>query len=296
MLDFRKTEIEDGEWITKLLRATGKESYEYCFGNLFCWGSAYGSKITRYKDFLVSADFIDEPSYAFPMGSGNLKEVVEAIRNDASERGVTLSFFGLTQDDKRKLRELYDGEFVFSEDRDYFDYIYRQSDLANLEGKKYHGKRNHISAFEKDGNWEYEEITEGNIQECIEMNKAWLSVNTDKDAVDMSREQTALALAFSYYRELQFKGALLRKNGQTVAFTMGEEINEGLFCTHFEKAFSSVRGAYPMINREFARRTLSGYEFINREEDAGDEGLRKAKLSYRPSKLLVKYTAQLNER
>ena len=196
--------------------------------------------------------------------------------------------------DKAVLEELYPERFTFTEDRDSFDYIYSREDLVLLSGKKYHSKRNHIAFFEKQ-EYQYEELNDKNLSECLSMNAVWIEKNSDKFYDGIDKEQWALTRAFEHYDELGYKGALLRRDGQVVAFTLGEEMNDNMFCTHFEKAFSDIRGAYPTINREFAKRTLTGYKYINREEDTGDEGLRKAKLSYKPVKLLVKYKAIYNE-
>ena len=295
MLDFRMIQLSDKDWITRLLRESGKEDCEYCFGNIFTWGPIYSSRIAKINDFFVSADMGEEPCYFFPLGTGDVKPVIDEMINDAHGRGVQFALYGVSEKDKLCLEEFYPNMFSFLEDRDSFDYIYSQSDLAFLQGKKYHSKRNHISFFEKENDYSYEELTDENISECLKMNALWIEKNRDKFYDGLDKEQVALQRALEYYKELCFKGALLRKNGQVVAFTLGEAMNDELFCTHFEKAFSDVRGAYPMINREFARRTLTEFKYINREEDTGDEGLRKAKLSYHPQKLLVKYKAVCNE-
>ena len=295
MLEFRKAELSDKDFIKQLLRSTKRENCEYCFGNIFSWGSVYGTRIAVFNDFLICRGFGKNPAYAFPMGQGDLKSVIDAVMADSKERNERLRFYGVTESDKEALTQLYPDRFTFEEDRSFFDYIYSREKLSALSGKKYHSKRNHIAAFEMDNDWSYEEITDRNISECFEMNEKWLAFNTDKDPVEINNERTALVTSLENFNELELTGALLRKGGQVVAFTIGEEMNEKLFCTHFEKAFADIRGAYPMINREFAKRTLTQYEYINREEDTGDEGLRKAKMSYKPEKLLTKYTAVINE-
>ncbi|MEG1436658.1 MAG: phosphatidylglycerol lysyltransferase domain-containing protein, partial [Oscillospiraceae bacterium] len=160
-----------------------------------------------------------------------------------------------------------------------------------LPGKKFHSKRNHISNFEKTYDWSYEEINKENMQECIEMNRKWEAENKMRNPDGMNKEELAIIRAFDNFDELGFKGGLIRANGEVVAYTMGERLNDNTFCTHIEKAFADIRGAYPIINREFAKNTLTEYEFVNREEDMGIEGLRKAKLSYNPVYLVSKYRA-----
>ena len=270
---------------------TSRENCEYCFGNIFNWSPVYRTYITRFQDYFLAAGMDDDDAYCFPMGHGDLCRVIDALREDAAERGRRLRMFGLTEEDCRRLNAAYPDCFSFSEDRDFFDYIYAQADLATLRGKKYHAKRNHIAAFVRDNAYTYERITPQNLADCVDMAQQWVLRNLDKNPLELAGEQTALARAFRHYDALRLCGALLRVDGKVVAFTIGEAMSETMFCTHFEKAYADVRGAYAMINREFAARELSAYTFINREEDTGDEGLRTAKLHYHPVKLLQKYEA-----
>lgn len=291
MLDFKAPRIEDKQWVSLLMDSTQRENCEYCFGNIFIWSPIYSTYIARFEDYFLAAGMENDGAYCFPMGHGDLRKAIEAVRADAHDRGRQLRFFGVTDADKLALETVCPGEFTFEEDRDFFDYIYRREDLATLSGKKYHAKRNHIAAFERNAPYTYEEIDESNIADCIAMDAVWKAENLDKNPVELEHEQQALMRAFDHYQALDFRGALLRVDGEVAAFTLGEAMGSRIFCTHFEKAFARIRGAYPMINREFAARSLSGFSMINREEDTGDEGLRKAKLSYHPVKLLVKYDA-----
>ena len=291
MLDFKAPHITDRQWVSQLMNSTRRESCEYCFGNIFIWSPIYSTHIARFEDFFLTAGVDSDGIYCFPMGHGDLKKAIEALRADARERGRQLRFFGVTEADKQSLEAVCPGEFLYEPDRDFFDYIYARNDLVTLAGKKYHAKRNHIAAFERNENYTYEVISPSNIADCIAMDAIWKTENLDKNPSELENEQQALMRAFEYYEPLGMRGALLRVDGEVVAFTLGEAMGSHMFCTHFEKAFAHVRGAYPMINREFAARSLSEFPLINREEDTGDEGLRKAKLSYHPVKLLVKYNA-----
>ena len=291
MIDFKAPRIEDRDWVTRLMNSTQRMSCEYCFGNIFIWSPAYYTYIARFKDFFLAAGMDDDGEYCFPMGHGDLREAIDLLHADACERGRQLRLFGVTEADRRLLEAACPGRFAYEEDRDFFDYIYDRQDLATLAGKKYHAKRNHIAAFERDGDYVYERITPDNLAECAAMEDAWKAQNLEKDPVGLENEREALQRAFDHYEALGLRGALLRKGGAVVAFTIGEPMGSHMFCTHFEKAFADVRGAYPMINREFALHELGDYPLVNREEDTGDEGLRKAKLSYHPKQLLVKYDA-----
>lgn len=197
------------------------------------------------------------------------------------------------EEDKELLEKLYPGKFEIKLNRDAFDYVYSSEKLINLSGKKLQPKRNHISYFKKNFNWSYEKITKETIHECLSMSEKWLSENLHKSAEDLEKELKIIRCAFENYDMLGYVGGLIRVDGEVIAYTMGEQLTENTFCVHIEKAFSSIRGAYPMINQQFVQNELSGYKFINREDDVGAENLRKAKLSYAPEILYEKYETRI---
>lgn len=291
MIDFHAPTLADMQWAKPILQRTGYQGCEYTFGNLFMWSGVYQTSIAQHRDFLLAISGSESPSYSFPAGQGDRKDAILALRADAKERGVTFRMHGVTLEEIDWLNENFPNAFAFQARRDDFDYIYSTQSLMDLSGKKYHSKRNHISAFKKTYNWRYEPITQANLEQCAAMNDAWETLNKDKNPDDIAGELRAINHAFHHFFELGFIGGVLYVDDSVVAYTMGEPINDTTFCTHIEKAFASVRGAYPMINNEFAKNALRAYRYVNREEDVGDEGLRKAKLSYQPEILLEKYTA-----
>lgn len=294
MLEFRYPDLNDKQWAKEALNLSQYMGCEYCFGNIFIWSPIYKTKITRYKEYLITkADGGRSPAYCCPVGEGDVEEILSVLIDDARRCGHPFKMFGITAECVAELERLFPGKYTFTPYRDGFDYIYNTEDLIHLAGKKYHGKRNHIAAFEKNNAWSFEAITRENIHECRQMNETWATINREKSPRDLDNEMRAINLAFDHFFDLDFVGGLLRVDGRAVAFTIGEKLNDTTFCTHIEKAYPDIRGAYPMINREFAARCLSQYQYINREEDTGAEGLRKAKLSYYPTMLLEKYNAFL---
>ena len=125
------------------------------------------------------------------------------------------------------------------------------------------------------------------------MSRQWLENNKTDSHEDLINELKIIEAIFESYEELGFVGGLLRVDGKVIAYTMGEELNDEAFCVHFEKAFPDIRGAYAMINQQFVENELSGYKYIDREDDVGLENLRKAKLSYHPAFLFEKYEAAI---
>ncbi len=294
MLEFKAPTMRDKGWVKQAFQASQYNGCEYCFGNVYMWSPVYQTGILRYEDFFLSKGNYYRPSYSCPAGEGDFKAVVERLMQDARECGHAFSMHGVTQPAREKLEALFPDTFDFVPYRGGFDYIYATEDLTNLAGRKYHGKRNHIANFMRDNaDWCYEDITPENLSECLDMTAEWQRANSEKDQEGLSEELVAVLRAFRHYFDLDLKGGLIRTQGKIVAYTVGEELNDDTFCLHIEKAFASTQGAYPMINREFAVRNLSRYQYINREEDMDVEGLRKAKLSYHPAILLEKFRAVL---
>lgn len=291
MLDFRKPVVDDKQWVDECLKYVNSFNCEYTFGNIFVWSTAYRTKICRYKDFLMCRWGKDsEFMYSLPIGKGDFKDAVNQIILDAESNGVTPVIYGVTSNYKKLLDEHFDGKFNYKFDEGYNDYIYSTEKMANLSGKKYHSKRNHITNFKKNNpDWTFEILNENNIPECIVLHTKW--INNHADDEDYSFEFEAVLTAFDNYDKLGFTGGLIRVQGEVIAFTFGERHSDALFVTHFEKAPADVQGAYTIINQEFTKNCLMDFEFVNREEDLGLEGLRKAKQSYNPEIFLEKCVA-----
>ncbi len=290
-MNFHSPTLADKIWVEKAFNSAQTDCCEYCFGNIFMWSEIYDNKILNDSGIFVSADFTDTPVFCYPVGDGDKKATIQKLIDYSKKLGITLEFFGLTEKDKDELNVLFPNQFHTEETRDYFDYVYKSEDLANLVGRKYHSKKNHISYFEKTFDWKYEPINKNNIEQCLLLNDHWEGLNKQKNPEEISEEIEAIKKALNSYFDLDFEGGVLTIQGEIVAFTFGEKLNDNTFCTHVEKAYGNIRGAYQMINREFARQLQDRYEFINREEDTGSEGLRRAKLSYQPHRLVIKYSA-----
>lgn len=293
MLDFQTLTLADRPWVQKILYDANRQGCEYSFCNQFLWIRSDG-KVARFGDFfLARMEFGDKKFYFFPAGQGDLREVVELLRADAGDAPFVMR--GVTEEDKTRLEELFPAKFRFIPKRDYFDYLYPVEKLSDLAGKKLQAKRNHINRFvENNPNWYTVEITKENYHLCQELTEHWYAQRPDED---LSLEKSALGEVFAHWEELGLEGIILYDGEKPVGFSMGNRITQDMFDVNFEKAYASVQGAYPMVNREFARRVREKYpqvQFLNREDDMGLEGLRKAKESYYPD-LLVKYEARWEE-
>ena len=292
MLNFQPVTMADRPWIHEILYAAGRPGCEYSFANLLFWGNRWGG-VCRFGDFLLKeAVYGSGHAYFYPAGQGDVKDAIEALREDAEGKGHSLCLRGVTDTDRMALERLYPGKFSFTANRDAFDYLYPIEKLCTLTGKKLQSKRNHINRFLADnGDWHTEVMTAKTAKTCLSLMEAWYENHHDHKA--LHNERAALETAIEHFDLMGFDGLLLYAGKRLVAFSMGNRLNETYFDVNFEKAYADVQGAYPLINREFARHIADKYpevRFLNREDDMGLEGLRKAKESYNPD-LLVKYKA-----
>ena len=242
-------------------------------------------------------------SYMYPAGSGDIAAAIRALEADAAERGEPLRLVCLTPPQMAELEEFFPGRFTCTADRDGYDYLYDIDRLADLGGKKLHAKRNHIHRFEENNpTWAYEEITPASLPECLEMDQEWYRRSLQREGEveerDLGDEGIALRSAMEHYEALGLEGGLIRVYGEVVAFTIGDRLSADTYDVHFEKAYGELQGAYAMINREFARWVREHHpevKYLNREDDMGVPGLRKAKESYYPDLLVEKHTAILQK-
>ena len=300
MLDFHKPTLEDKQWIDGIFDGTEYFGCFCTFATLWLWNERYFTEVARMGDCLLIRGLNEEDGtyFMYPMGKKyDIESAIALLREDAASRGEHLIIYCAEKWQCDELRAAFPGEFAYEEQRGDFDYIYRSENLINLSGKKFHAKRNHISKFERSyPDWKYEDITHDNARECMEFASSMLELAIEGQDVDtvveLCMENTAIAKALRHFEQLGLTGGLLRVGGRIVAVTIGEPVNSRVFVTHFEKADTNYDGAYTMINNQFAKNRLSGYEYVNREEDMDKEGLRKAKLSYYPDILLEKFSAE----
>lgn len=294
MIDFRRISLSDRDWMIRCIRAKKDISCEYAFGNLYGYGRSKDVYAANCAGCLVSKwDYEKVAYYCFPIGSGDIKTALNEVVKLAKTEKKKAQLFGMTAADAEIFKSVFGDEFEVKPNRNAFDYFYNSEDLIDLKGKKYQPKRNHISFFKRNFNWSYETITKENIPECLEMSRLWLQNNHTDSHEDLEYELKIIEAIFESYEELGFVGGLIRVDGKVIAYSMGEELNDETFCVHFEKAFSDIRGAYPMINQQFVENELKSYKYIDREDDVGLENLRKAKLSYHPAFLFEKYEAAI---
>ena len=293
MIAFRRPTLEDREQLQPIFLAADYRGCEYSFTNIFLWGQQQFAIVEG--ELVLFSHWDGRSMYVYP-GKRNLQKIIDALSADAEERGIPLRLYGLSNESVQELERLYPGRFGFSPNRDGFDYLYDIDRLTGLKGKKLQQKRNHINRFmENHPNWYTRPITKENLDECRALAADWYCLHADGEK-DWTLEKVAISRAFDAFEGLGLEGLALYTEEGMVAMTMGNRLRTDTFDVNFEKSYADIPGAYPLINREFARFIHEKYPEIrslNREEDMGLPGLRTSKLSYHPDELLEKYRGYL---
>ena len=292
------------------LTCTDKVTFDKFFGSRYCEHSGY--TFTNFFMWRKMRDYLraieDDVLYIFssndktlsawqPIGAQEkMQDAITKILRVADELKGDRDFkFALVEKSFAEELENYPhAKFNVTSERDHFDYVYLAQDLINLSGRKFHGKKNHLNAFKKEyPDAKYLPITEEIIPKCREELNIWYETHKRDDDSYIFYEQSAIHEIFDHFAAFKLKGGAILIDGKVAAFTFGERLNSDTAVIHVEKADSNIRGIYVAINQSFVEHEWSNMIYINREEDMGIDGLRQAKKSYRPIKMIEKFNATL---
>lgn len=286
---WKELQLTDRELIESYYEKEPVRNCEFTFANNYLWKPFYPIFFGVVEDNLVFESGEAGMSVSFPLGTADLKRTVDALTEWFGQVGRPFKMHLVSPAQFEKLEAAYPGRFQIEYDRDFADYVYERDKLKNLSGKSLHGKKNHCNKFKKlYPDWRYEPITPENVDACIAMAQEWWELNNFGEGGEKEEEIAVTLSALKNMEVLGLSGGMLYAGGRVVAFTVGEPCGADMFVVHFEKAFADVEGAYSMINQQFVEHEMEGYTYVNREDDAGSEGLRKAKLSYHPVFLMEK--------
>ncbi len=290
---FKDLTLEDKPLFHQLFAQFPPVISEFTFTNLFIWRRAYQTKISRFRNFLCLLSEQGENSYFFPpIGEG---DVVECFQGQlqylggkaASPKIVRVPEAAVTQVDWKA------SGMKAELDRSQCDYVYLTQDLVELKGRKYHRKRNHLKQFQEKYSYQYIPLALEWVPQCLQLQAEWCDLRQCEASPGLLNESLAIKEAFTHFEKLEVKGGAILINGKVEAFTLGDPLNSETIVIHIEKANPAYEGLYPTINQAFLEHEGSGYAYVNREQDLGEEGLRKAKESYFPHHLVNKYTLTL---
>lgn len=302
MIFFRDIDYTDRDLVQQYTLGSECRNCDFNFMNLMSWRFLYNTQVALHRGMLIIRFYFEgKPAYLPPLCpppyvEDTMREEYATVLLDlvaeAESEGHSFLMMGACQGMLGRLQNVLPGQFQATSDRSFTDYIYDRTALETLSGKKLQSKRNHANRFEREyPQYEYRELTPDLVKECWRLEEEWAAKHSDVNArIGADDEQHSMRRVFKHWDELQARGAAILVDSKVVAFTFGGSINYDTFDVCCEKADTDYEGAYAIINREFVRRLPKQYTLINREEDLGLEGLRRAKLSYLPIILLDKYT------
>ncbi len=289
MLEFKRVGTIDFERYNKYRIKDNTIASEGVFMTMFIWNEYYNLSLAENGDFLFIRFDIrgKEPSYFFPIGDGNLEGAIDELSAYAAENNERLIFRLVSKENARKLKKLSGDRFSYKESRDSFDYVYLTEKMTSLSGKKLHAKRNHLNYFLENYNYEYIKVTDASLlEECAKKADEWIKA---KEKNKNSFEAGAMKSYFENFFAFNQTGGVIKVGGEIVAMSFGERLNDETALIQIELADENYRGAYQAINKLFCENEWKSLKYVNREEDMGIEGLRRAKESYQPEFLVEKY-------
>jgi hypothetical protein len=292
---FKPLALEDRETIRNLLWAYQPETSELTFTNLFMWQSHYGYHWCLDADRLLLVSFAGgRPIWVLPpVGPAPradlCRRVLEWLRDAQGVADPAIE----RADPKLAAELLGQPDFVVEPVRDHFDYVYRTDDLIHLAGGKYHSQRNHINSFKRSHRFRYETLRSEHLSACLYLCARWCQIKRCDEDLSLLGEWEAIGEVLANYQALDLEGGVILINEKVRAFACGELLNQDTAVIHLEKADPDLRSLYAVINQEFTRQAWAGSSFINREQDLGEPGLRKAKMSYHPHRLVEKFRVRL---
>lgn len=295
MLEFKCIDADDYEKYNEYRKKDKTAASEGVFATMFIWSNYYNLETAENGEFFfIRFNIKNRPSaYFFPIGKGDLKKAVNELWQYSKSKGEKLKFLLATEENAKALEKNFPSRFSFEKDRDCFDYVYLTEKMISLSGKKLHSKRNHLNYFFE--NYEYEYIDVDNekiLNECAQ--KAYELIGEKKKNINPF-EMGAMQRYFKNYFKFNQTGAVIKTGGNIAAMTFGERLDDETVLVQIELADEKYRGAYQAINKLFLQKKWSDTKYVNREEDMGIEGLRKAKESYKPAFLVEKYVIEEKE-
>ncbi len=294
MITFKNIQLEDRQLFNLYFSAKPYENSEFNFTNLFIWRLSYHFQFAIIHDHLcIIAKYRDRYPCAFSplsLSAPDYEKVLPILAETFHAKGYPLVFKSIPEKQKNEMEAALHGRIFFLEDRNNYDYVYLARDLIELKGKMFRQKRNHINKFLKSYEYQYEEMSDSNLKECLKTELIWISKQGGSEDQSILEEKQAIGEAINNFHKLKLTGGVIRINGKVRAFALGELLNPDMAVIHIEKANTDYVGSFNMINRMFVLHAWSDVTYINREEDMGIPGLRKAKESYNPIRMVKKYT------
>lgn len=299
ILTFKCLTLEDKEIIEKYIDKSRLESYEYLFSSLYMWRKLNNVKYAIYDEVLIIEKNEEGKGtfYArlFGYTKDNLTNIIDLlIKRNAEFTDRDFLFGDVDEGFIEDIKKYTDFNIEIKEDTDDFEYVYATRDLIDLRGKKYHPKKNHVNSFLKTYTYDIRTINDENVKrDCMKLLHKWheeVAVTIDKE---MLMEIDAIRDLFSELHFFDLNSIAVYVDGDLAGFAVGERVNDKMAVIHVERGELAYKGIYAFLNKQFLLESFQDTVFVNRQEDTGNEGLRKAKQSYHPVKMVKKYLVKI---
>ena len=262
------------------------EISEFTFTNLFSWRQVYGYQVSLLNGLIIlRADAGKSTCFMQPIGSGDLAGLIKQVLDDTKGKFCRIP--------ERLAGFFNNNSFKVEEDRDNFDYLYFFSDLVNLAGRKYDGKRNQIKKFKSEYKYDYADIKGAEARQILEFEQAWCSIK-GCDIVDgLNKERQAIREIVEHFEEFKLSCGVIRLKDRICAVAIAQRLNPETLVMHILKADPEIPGLYQVMLNDFLGANAEDFKYVNLEQDLGISGLRASKQSYQPIKLIKKYSISL---
>ena len=294
-LNFKPITLDAKPLIDSYAKPWMLECSDLSFTNLYIWGADGKMEYAEKNNVLyIKLDFEGVPVFLWaPIPKYGVEVDYKKAIYDGIEymrkMGVEPTFRSVWTPFRDKMLEACPELFSMPTDIAW-DYVYSRESLATLKGKKLHGKRNHINKFlSKYPDYEYRKLEKDMVDECIALYDQSINEKDGEMADSLQNEKQSVVLALNNMEELGLVGGTIYIDGKLCAFTVGERLHPHMQLIHIEKGDTNYEGIFPMINQQYILHECGDVELINREEDMGIEGMRKAKRSYNPVKMIEKH-------
>jgi hypothetical protein len=288
--EVRDLQFNDQTILYQAFQTDRPQISEYTFTNLYVWLTTHPVQISQLDTSLLILRFntaLNHMMFLPPIGTTPLQTLIPTLRK-FRKNSSPITLYGLSFNQAHALEHI---GIEIAELRDNWDYLYKVSDLINLPGEKYYSKRKNINKCLENYTLQYSPITDEVISQCLQMQTSWCNLRQCDLIPGLAAENYAVKETFLHYNELNVMGGAIFIEDRVEAFTIAEQLNEDTAVIHFEKANPKITGLYQVINQWFSEKALSKYTYINREQDLGIPGLRRAKMSYHPVDFIKKYQA-----
>lgn len=285
---FERICLKHQEAYRTMLSVCPEVTSDYAFANLYGWAEHYGLSWRIAHGLVWIRQSIPQDIFWAPVGDWTKVDwtALPCMAGPARFTRVPAALLDIW-------RKAFGERIRATEARDHFDYVYSVPELIELKGNKFHKKKNLLHQFEKSNIFEYTPMQADCVEEVLDMQAEWHGWQEHPSAALEAENQAISRVLKNFDRLGSLLGGTIRVAGKVIAYTVGESLNTDTIVIHFEKGDTRFKGVYQAINKHFLAAQEDRFALVNREQDLGDEGLRKAKLSYNPVQFMQKYDVEL---